>query len=185
MTATLLDKLATADDLLNLGPDFHGELVEGRIIEMAPASWEHGLSGGQALFLLKQFVDTHKLGRVFTAETGFILKRDPDLVRAPDVAFVRSGRVPAERGRGGFFDGPPDLAVEIVSPGDRLVEVERKIDDFLTAGCLSVWIISPVRRTITLHRPARDPGVLREGETLSDEGVLPGFAVAVARFFEQ
>ena len=162
-----------------------GNWWEEGLSRWQPASWEHGGLASRAGRIIGNFVDEHRLGVTFGAETGFILKRDPDLVRAPDVAFVRSGRIPAERGRDGFFDGPPDLAVEIISPGDRLVEVERKIDDFLAAGCLSVWIISPVRRTITLHRPARDPGVLREGETLSDEGVLPGFAVAVARFFEQ
>lgn len=102
---------------------------------------------------LKAAKDLLKLG----AETGFIHRRDPDVGRALNAAFVQTARIPTERGRDGLFDGPPDLAVKIISPNGRTIDVEAEITDFLPAGCLSVWIISPARRTITIHRPGRGP----------------------------
>ena len=177
------DNLMTGDELLALGPDFHGELVRGRLIEVAPASWGHGWNGGDALLLIGAFVKRSRLGVVFTAETGFYLSRDPDTIRAPDVAFVRAGRIPMEADRSGFFDGPPDLAVEIVSPNDRVAEVLDKVSDYLRAGTLEVWVIDPRRRTITVYVDDDAPRVLGEAETLADSRALPGFAEPVAVFF--
>jgi Uma2 family endonuclease len=150
---------------------------------MAPASWGHGSSGGDALLLIGSFVKRHKLGLVFTAETGFYLSRDPDTIRAPDVAFVRAERIPQTDDRSGFFEGPPDLAVEIVSPNDRFAEIVEKVNDYLNAGTLEVWVIDPRKRAVTLHAADGLPRVLADGETLTDSRALPGFAEPIAAFF--
>ena len=177
------NKLMTAEELLALGPDFHGELVRGRLIEMAPASWGHGISGSSALLIIGGFVRDNILGRVFTAETGFTLTRDPDTVRAPDVAFVSNARIPQTEDRSGFFEGPPDLAVEIVSPSNTFSELSEKVDDYFVAGTKLVWIIDAGRRTITVYTSQDRPVVLREADTLSGEDVLPGFTIVVSQFF--
>jgi len=173
----------TAAELLALGPDFHGELVRGRLVEMAPASWGHGIGGSTALRIIGNFVAEHQLGLVFTAETGFILSNDPDTVRAPDVAFVCNIRIPKSDDRSGFFEGAPDLAVEILSPSNTVTEMAEKVDDYLTSGCKQVWVISTERRSITVYAPDTRPFVLRDTDTLTAGAVLPGFAVPVARFF--
>ncbi|HEY0009235.1 MAG TPA: Uma2 family endonuclease [Tepidisphaeraceae bacterium] len=175
----------TADELLALGPDFHGELVRGRIIEMAPAGSDHGDIALTLGSLVHVFVREHKLGRTYAAETGFILALNPDTVRAPDVAFVSAARVDQLRAGSGFLNGPPDLAVEVLSPSNSAAEMLEKVSDYLKAGTKLVWIVNPTRRTITVHDVGKqDVDVLAETDTLTAEGVLPGFAVRVATIFE-
>jgi Uma2 family endonuclease len=176
------NKLMTAEDLLALGSDFHGELVRGRLVEMAPASWKHGQIGLRVGVLLGTFVQQNKLGIVVAAETGFILARDPDVVRAPDAAFISAARV-AAADEHGFFTGPPDLAVEVLSPSDKVFDVDEKIADFLTAGCRAVWIINPKQESLTVYRPGQAPQVLRKTDSVDGGEVLPGFACPVADLF--
>jgi Uma2 family endonuclease len=120
-------------------------------------------------------VERERLGEVFTAETGFVLRRDPDTVRAPDVAFVRAERVPQARVPG-FPAMAPDLVAEVVSPYDRAVEVSGKALAWLDAGVRLVWVVDPENRTVTVHRPGGTT-VLRGRDQLSGEDVLPGFAL--------
>jgi len=120
---------------------------------------------------------------VFAAETGFVLSRDPDTVRAPDVAFVSRQRIPASGIPDSYISAAPDLAVEVLSPDDRQVEVEEKIQQWLDAGTKAVWIVNPRRRTVTIHRAGADPRVLRESDTLPGDDVVPGFELKVAEIF--
>ncbi|HEY4759453.1 MAG TPA: Uma2 family endonuclease, partial [Thermoguttaceae bacterium] len=104
--------LVSAEELFqtpNLG---RCELVRGELIMMSPAGSQHGWIIGKLTVLLGKFVLAEKLGGIMGAETGFIIRRDPDTVRAPDVAFIRADRIP-EKLPQGYFDGPPDLAVEV------------------------------------------------------------------------
>lgn len=157
------------------------ELVRGEIIKMAPAGFDHGNIESRINRRVGEFVAAHDLGVVVSGDTGFILSRSPDTVRAPDVAFVGKRRIPA-RGSPGFFDGPPDLAVEVVSPSDRISDVS-KIEEWLTAWTQSVWVVDPPNRWIDVHR--RDGSVVRyrSSESLRDELVLPGFAMQVSEVF--
>ena len=150
---------------------------------MAPAGAEHGGVTHRLAVFLSVHVDANHLGRVFAAETGFRLSRSPDTVRGVDVAFVRADRIPPGGPPAGFFEGPPDLAVEVVSPGDTLQEVEDKVDDYLAAGARMVWVVNPRRRTVTVHRPGANPVVLRETDTLDGQDVVPGFRCAVGAIF--
>lgn len=148
-----------------------------------PAGSEHGGIIGNLTILLGTFVKKRKSGRIFGAETGFFIHRNPDTVRAPDVAFVRIERLSAKLPRG-FFEGPPDLAVEVLSPDDRPGYVRAKVRDWLDAGCLAVWIVDPADETVTIHETGRDAVVLHKEDTLIDSRVLPGFSVAVNEIFE-
>lgn len=149
---------------------------------MTPAGFEHGrivmnISGPLHLYL-KQ----NPLGIVAGAETGFQIARNPDTVRAPDVAFVRAQRVPSSPVPG-YFEGPPDLAVEVLSPGDRASEVLAKVGDWLDAGCRSVWVVDPRTRTVSVYRGPSQVIILHDSELISDEELLPGFRVRVAELF--
>ena len=177
------NKLMTAEELLALGPDFHGELVKGRLIEMAPASWEHGDVALTIGSLLHVFVRERKLGKTFAAETGFILARDPDSVRAPDVAFVTQTRLANGASKPGFFDGAPDLAVEVLSPSNTSSEMAAKITEYFEAGCRLVWVIDTARRTVTVHRLTSQAVALQISDTLDGGDVLPGFSVSVSDLF--
>ena len=159
------------------------ELVRGELRTMAPAGEEHGEIAGSVYGALYQFVRQRKLGKVYAAETGFVLSRDPDTVRAPDAAFVSSDRLSHKR-RTTFFDGPPDLAVEVVSPSETERDVKEKVQDYLRAGTRLVWIIHPPTRTVTVHHPLSQPLVLTIEDTLDGEDVVPGFTVAVREILE-
>lgn len=86
--------------------------------------------------------------------------------------------------RSGFFPGAPDLAIEIVSPSDRLVEVEQKIDEYMTAGAMAVWVINPPRKTVAVHNAGSQSFTLQASERLDGGAVLPGFEVSVAELFD-
>jgi len=182
MSATA-QPLVTVEELW-LRPDdgLRHELVRGELRTMTPAGAEHGLIAGNLLTSIGTHALQHNLGRVLGADPGFVLQRNPDSVRAPDVAFVTAARLPAPLPRG-YFPGPPDLAVEVVSPNDRLHELEAKVQDWLRAGCREVWVVSPRLKTIAIHRPRADVLVLTEADTLESSELLPGFACSVAEVF--
>jgi Uma2 family endonuclease len=174
------NSITTADELLRAAPDLgRCELVRGELIMDSPAGEEHGWIVMNLGAPLTAFVKQHGLGRVCGAETGFVLARDPDTVRAPDVAFVsaeRGGPRPTKR----FRDGAPDLAVEVVSPDDRAGKVLAKVYEWLDAGCRVVWVVDPESRTVTVYRSRTQITALGTSEQLAGEDVVPGFSIPVA-----
>jgi Uma2 family endonuclease len=175
----------TAEDLL-LRPSngFRYELIRGELKQMTPGGYGHGVIVANLTNPLVEFVRSHRLGHVCGAETGFRISRSPDTVRAPDIAFIRTERRGTQPFQEGFFEGAPDLAVEVLSPGDSALEIEEKIADWLGAGCTVVWVVNGRRRSVALHR--RDAPVLlvSEADSLDANDVLPGFALPVSRIFE-
>ncbi|MDQ2695707.1 MAG: Uma2 family endonuclease [Pseudomonadota bacterium] len=182
MSATL--HAMTADELLRLPDDgFRYELVRGELRKMAPAGHQHGRIAINLTLPLGEYVRANNLGAVYAAETGFKLRADPDTVRAPDVAFIRRERVEAVGDGEGFWPGAPDLAVEVVSPGDRPSEVGDKVRDWLEAGTRMVVVVDPRRRTVAVHRAPAGVAVLAEGDTLDGGDVVPGWRLPVAEIF--
>ena len=175
----------TADELLQQPDDgFRYELVKGELVKMAPAGSEHGKLAMRVGWRLAQHVESQNLGNVYAAETGFQLASNPDTVRAPDVAFVRQERV-AEAGEvRGFWPGAPDLAVEVVSPGDTYAEVEDKVLDWLDAGTLMVAVVNPRQRTVTIYRSRADIVILTRDDLLDGNNVVPGWILPIRELFE-
>lgn len=174
--------ISTAEQLLEATGLGRCELVRGELIMMSPAGFEHGRLSARLAHRLTEVVEKAKLGLVLTSEPGFLLIRKPDTVRSPDVAFVRSDRVPGVPTMG-YFEGAPDLAVEVLSPNDLASEVLEKVQEWLAAGCRAVWVVDPRKKLVTVHRPDRSTALLREADMLSGEEVVPGFAVSVAEIF--
>jgi len=178
----LTEHITTAEQLLH-SPDLgRCELVRGELVMMSPAGFEHGRILVRITRPLAEFVEQQRLGVVTGAETGFHIGRDPDTVRAPDVAFLRAARVPAEPERG-FFPGAPDLAVEVLSPEDRASEVLAKVRQWLDAGTETVWVADPATETVSVYRSPTRAEVLGEGEVLGGGELLPGFRVLVSEIF--
>ena len=176
--------LVTADELIGMPDDgFKSELVEGRLIRMTPAGSLHGRLIVRLSTALDSFVEEHDLGAVFAADTGFRLASAPDTVRAPDVSFVRKDRVPDTGLPAGYWPGPPDLAVEVVSPSDSTAEVESKVQEYLRKGVRLVWVVVPSKRAVAVHRPSAPSQILDETEALDGEEVVPGFRYPLARLF--
>jgi len=177
--------LLTADDLLNKPDDgFRYELVRGELRKIAPAGYEHGEVTMEFAWRLAQHVAANRLGKVCAAETGFLLSSNPDTVRAPDVAFVSQDRLPLGKKPAGFWPGPPDLAVETISPSDTYGEVEEKASAWLEAGTRMVLVMNPRNHTITVHRPGMQIVILKAADILDLDDLVPGFKVKVADIFE-
>lgn len=177
---TVQAKLITADELWQMGHGKRIELVQGVIVEMAPTGGEHGEICAWLTHLLFAHVAAHKLGTLTSAETGFVLFTDPDTVRAPDIGFIAaSRRVKTKR----FYRFAPDLAVEVVSPGDTVAEIEQKALDYLQAGTQTVWVVYPDLRVVAVYRPGEAVSVLRGAEKIDGGKVLPGFAITVDDVF--
>lgn len=174
-----------AEDLPYLAPE-EGlcELVAGELVREPPPGEDHGRVAANVLILMGGFVREHGLGRAYGAETGFVIARDPDTVRAPDAAFVTTERLEAARRRGPYLEGAPDLAVEVISPSNSGIALAAKVRDYLAAGAQAVWVVEPSRRTVTVHRPGRPPETLSSGEVLDGGPVLPGFRLPVRDLFE-
>ena len=159
------------------------ELVNGELRTMPPVGGEHGVIGMNLSGPMHSHSKANDLGVVLLAETGFILKRDPDTVRAADTAFVRKNRIPNTGIPKAFWPGYPDLAVEVVSPGDTLYEVEEKVEAWLDAGTSLVWVVNPRRRTVTVYHSLQNISILTENDYLDGEQVLPGFRLRVGDIF--
>jgi len=172
----------TAEQLLDMPGLGRCELTRGVLTMMTPAGSEHGAVSVNLTAPLAVFVNANALGKVFASETGFQIAHDPDTVRAPDVAFVCAQRLPARLPKG-FFQGAPDLAVEVVSPSDRASEVLAKVQDWLDAGSRMVWVVDPQTRTVTVHRSRTEITVLGVADQLTCGDLLPGFSLAVADVF--
>ena len=140
---------------------------------MPPARGEHGALGMEIAWRIKTFVVERGLGKVYGAETGFTLRRDADTVLAPDVAFVRTDRLPPPGQRRGFMAVAPDLVVETVSPSDRSAHVTTKVLAYLEAGGRLVWVIEQTRRSITAWTSDRRARALLGSEVLDGGDVLP------------
>lgn len=184
-TAAPLETLTTAEDLISLNRGTaRFELVRGEPKAMSPAGFQHGVLVNRLSSLLTEVVNRHRLGVILGAETGFILSRKPDTVRAPDVGFVTRERIERIGIPVAYFPEAPDLAVEVVSPGDTVTEVEAKAEDWINAGTRLLWVVSPRSRTVTVYQSLADISVLTENDVLDGLTVIPGFACRVADLFQ-
>jgi Uma2 family endonuclease len=174
MTTAPTGTRVTAEELLAMPGLGRCELLEGVVRTTSPPGAEHGMIAAEVASLLREYALEHG-GRAF-GETGFVLARDPDTVRAPDVAYVtpahaaRVGRIAA------YWPGAPDLAVEVVSPNDSYTEVHEKALGWLAAGASVVLVVDPAARHVTRYRSAADVVVLAVEEVVDCKPAMPGFS---------
>lgn len=176
-------RLVTAEEFARFPDDDRRyELVDGVVVEMSPVGGLHGALGVRLAALLEAHVAPRRLG-VVMVETGFTLARNPDTVRGPDVSFVCAGRIPPSGVPETFWSGPPDLAVEIRSPGDSLSDLYAKSEAYLTRGVRLVWVLDPQAETVTVFAPGAPVFRLR-GEDILDAGdVIEGFRIPVTDLY--
>ena len=170
----------TAEEVFALPEsDVQYELVRGQLLEVPMAGWQHGWIEINIILMLANDPVAGSTGRTVTGDTAFVLARDPDTVRIPDVAFVRHERLPPPlvSGRAALA---PDLAVEIRSPG----EVQRKVADYFAAGVRLVWLVDPDDQSVEIWTPGGLDRHCTAAETIDGGAVIPGFRCPVARFFE-
>lgn len=157
------------------------ELIAGEMITMSKPGLRHGQVVFELSFQIALHVREHGLGRVFAAETGFLVERDPDTVRGIDVAFVRADRLP-EGGIEGIAPFAPDFAAEVVSPHNSALDMQKKVLQLLRAGTQLVWVVYPELQVVTVYTPDRI-AMFSAGDTLDGGDVLPGFKLKVSAVF--
>ncbi|MBM4031883.1 MAG: Uma2 family endonuclease [Planctomycetes bacterium] len=176
--------LVTAEQFMRMSHDGHRyELVAGELRTMSPPDVIHGALLARVAGLFDAHAREHDLGLAIGGDPAFLVERDPDTVRGPDVAFIRKERLTANPPGHCVWPGAPDLAVEILSPNDRPREVREKVRCWLRAGVRMVWVVDPDRRTVVVHRPGRAAETLTEDADLDGEDILPGFRCRVAGIF--
>lgn len=181
---SVTNTLITADELLHMPSDGNRyELVKGELFRMAPAGSEHGALAANITLPFAHHVKKEGLGIIFGAETGFKIASDPDTVCAPDMAFVRRDRIPETGIPKGYWPGAPDLAFEVISPGDIYGEVEDKVNEWLNAGTRMVIAANPRNRTLKVYRSLTKLTILTESDELDCGDVVAGFACKVSDLF--
>ena len=178
-------KLITAEELLRMPRnDGHRyELLRGVLVEKMATGDPHGDAVTRIAFYLTGYAEGNDYGVVRSGEPGYRLEREPDTVRAPDVAWIAPGRIPP--GTQGYPELAPDLAVEVKSPGNSYAELAAKAGMWLSYGSREVWVADPERVAITVYRPYQEPLTLGEDDTLAGGDLLPGFATPVWRLFRR
>lgn len=157
------------------------ELSEGELIVMPPVKSLHSLVATAIAEALHAYLRQHRVGRAI-AEAGYILSRKPLTVRQPDVSVLSNERIRATP-PSAYFEGAPELAVEVVSPSDSAKDLETKVQQYLRYGAHEVWIVYPEVKRIHVYRAGAGATILDESHTLDGGDVLPGFSVKVADLF--
>ena len=158
------------------------ELVDGRIVPVTRVGFRHGEIAFRLVARLGTYAEESDRGRVAVGDVGVYTRHNPDSVRGADIVFISHERF-AQRRSQAFLDATPELVVEIFSPDDRWVALQRKAQEYLAAGVLRVWLVHPEKRQVLVCRPTGQPKTLGIGDTLSDEEILPGFSLSLSELF--
>ena len=181
--STTSTMLMTAEEYMQLPRgEFQHELINGELITMPLPGLPHGRMQIRIAGPLSQFVLEHDLGEVY-GELGFLLTVDPDTVLGPDVCFISKQRLQEAGEVKGFWHGPPDIAVEIVSPGDSRPKVRKRALEWLVFGATQVWIVDQKDRKVTIYRSPEDATTFSGSDYLEAPDLLPGFRLSLDRIF--
>jgi Uma2 family endonuclease len=176
------ERLMTGEELARRRDLNPCELVNGRVVPMAPAGHIHGEVESRLDVKLALYAQETGSGRVMVGEVGIYTGRDPDTVRGADIVFISHGRY-ARCGPSAFLDVPPELVVEILSPEDRPGQVKEKIQEYLSAGVDRVWFVDSRRRSVLVYHSSGQVETLETGDILRDEEILPGFSLPLSELF--
>ncbi len=175
----------TADEVFELALTEPFELINGELHIVPGSGQDSSAIGSNLLVEIGIYLKRHKIG-FLTGEGGeFILSQNPDTVVFPDVGFSFNSRLVNGKRHLKFAPHSPDLAVEVMSPSDRMVDAEAKVRLYITAGTRLVWLVDPKRRIVKIYQDNHAPRILGDRELLTGDDVLPGFAISVEDVFKQ
>ncbi len=194
MTVASQKKVWTDEEFMAL-PD-HGsryELVDGEVVDVGNSGMEHGNISADLCGLIELYVRPKKLGVTCNSSTAFTLKSGnkrsalrSSASLSPDISFVSKERLQGiRRLPKGFFQGSPDLAVEVISPSNTFEEIHTKLVEYFDNGCQLAWVINPDERSVVVYRQPQPERLLKLTDSLDGEDVIPGFTFPVAELFAE
>lgn len=178
-------KVWTEEELQALPSDgYMHEVVNGELVMSPKNSPEHGEICARLLTALRRYAETHRLGAVWDSSTGFWMVNKN--CRAPDVSFVAKGRLAGlRRPPRRFFQGAPDLAVEVLTPSSRAADVSERLNDYFASGTQIAWIIHPEEPFVEICHSPIQRTILGPGASLDGEHLLPGLIYPLAELFKE
>jgi Uma2 family endonuclease len=185
MEATIMamTRTYTADEVFDLEDDERHELIDGELFTLPGSGGRASAIGLRIGRLIGNYLEDHPSGYVLGADGSFVVTHHPETMFSPDASYITFNRLPGGVLPEKFIPTWPDLAIEVLSPSDRRIEAERKVQRYLAAGTPLVWLIDPKSETVMVYRRSGSSQQLARGQTLSGEDVLPGFEVSVDRIF--
>lgn len=165
----------------NIGP---AELVRGEIIYYMPTNHLHGRIKALIAIAFGIYLRTNPIGTILTGEVGVYTRRNPDTVRGMDVAFISNERLQQVTSTS-YLDVAPELIIEVMSPGDTWSEVNEKLAEYFEIGVQLVWVLDPRLKRTHIYRSLEDVSILRKGDILAGEDVLPGLEIPLSEIFPQ
>ena len=187
MSATLATTPRTVEGMLAM-PDngLERELIRGELREkpMTMRNRRHSRVEAEIARVLGNWLQgrTAPRGEVVSGEAGFRLQQNPDTGVGIDVAYV-GAEVVAKSPNAAFFEGPPILAVEILSPSDTQQDIDEKVSLYLDLGVAIVWVVNAHFKTICVYRPDAEPLMYHQGQVIDAEPNLPDFRASVDSLF--
>ena len=184
--AIVAPKIWTDEEFMALPDDgHHYEIINGELIDMGNSGALHGYVCSTLMILLGGYVRQHNLGAMLDSSTAFKMKNGNK--RSPDIAFFAKERLQGIAVLpSGYLEGAPDLAVEVLSPGNTVEEIDDKLTEYFENGSRLVWVINPTQHYVLVYRSAQEPDRLLKGkDSLDGEEVIPGFTLAIADLFQK
>ncbi len=179
-----VDKKTWTDEEFMALPGGRYELVNGDVLDVGNSGMEHGYVASILNILVGGYVLSQKLGVVCDSSTAFAMKTGNK--RSPDFSFVSKERLQGVRRLPkGFFQGAPDLAIEVISPSNTFEEIHNKLVEYFENGCRLAWVINPDEQSVLVYRQPQPEQLLKITDTLSGEEVIPGFELPVADLFAE
>jgi Uma2 family endonuclease len=186
------DRLMTTEEFLALPDDgIERMLIRGRVYELGTTVTKRNRWHSRVELRIGSLLDRwlesrpEPRGELFSGEAGFRLRRDPDTTVGIDVAYASAETMARLSKKDRLIDGPPILAVEILSPSDEQETIVEKVTGYLEAGVKLVWVVETAFETVTVYRPDELPMLVAGDDELSGEPHLPGFRVPVSKFFSR
>jgi Uma2 family endonuclease len=180
-----LDKKTwTDEEFMALPEQGRYELVDGEVIEIGNSGMEHGYLASILNFHLSRCILPQKLGILCDSSTAFAMTTGNK--RSPDIGFVAKARLQGlKRLPKGFFQGAPDLAVEVISPSNTFEEIHNKLVEYFDNDCRLAWVIHPDEQSVLVYRQPQPDRLLKRTDSLDGEEVVPGFTLALSELFAE
>ena len=188
MSTTIVEPM-TSEKLFKMRPSktvdrwiFRGELRENKVTKRNPS---HSHTVHNVGYVLENWLRKQPLprGKIYSGEAYFRIRKDPETNVGIDVALCSANQAEMTKKKASYVDGPPILAVEVLSPYDKQIDIHESIEEYLDCGVKAVWIVDPYNDTVDIHRFGREPELLTRSGTIENQPELPGFSCSVAELF--